>query len=174
MRCTSLASECDDHRRSQQYQIRLRAPRIDEVEAQVCRRQGIGSRQFQAGGKRVQWSRCVTMRQRWPRRTLECNRRRHRRRSGICRNVLVLSDPRDVVRAIDCRGPHSEKMVQNLVWATVYNVMPFRRPLDVYRWGVNRHERGRNRDESFHDHCGLNAQLLRRVKLGPWRLMPGS
>jgi len=27
--------------------------------------------------------------------------------------------------------------------------------------------RDRNRGESFHDHCALNAELPRRVKLGP-------
>lgn len=37
--------------------------------------------------------------------------------------VLVRSDPRDVVGAIELSGATSQKMVQNLVWATAYNLI---------------------------------------------------
>jgi P-type Cu2+ transporter len=37
--------------------------------------------------------------------------------------VLVRNDPRDVVRAIELSRATYRKMIQNLVWATVYNVV---------------------------------------------------
>jgi Cu2+-exporting ATPase len=52
--------------------------------------------------------------------------------------VLVRSDPRDVVGAIElCRATY-RKMVQNLVWATAYNLVaiPVAGGLLV-RWGVD-------------------------------------
>jgi Cu2+-exporting ATPase len=39
------------------------------------------------------------------------------------RIVLVRSDPRDVVRAIELSRATYRKMVQNLVWATAYNLV---------------------------------------------------
>jgi P-type Cu2+ transporter len=37
--------------------------------------------------------------------------------------VLVRSDPRDVLRVIALSGITYKKMIQNLVWATAYNVV---------------------------------------------------
>lgn len=37
--------------------------------------------------------------------------------------VLVRSDPRDVVAAIELSGATCRKMIQNLVWATAYNLI---------------------------------------------------
>ena len=37
--------------------------------------------------------------------------------------VLVRSDPRDVLRVIALSGITYKKMIQNLVWATAYNVI---------------------------------------------------
>jgi Cu2+-exporting ATPase len=40
--------------------------------------------------------------------------------------VLVRSDPRDVVGAIELSRATYRKMIQNLVWATAYNSSPSR------------------------------------------------
>jgi Cu2+-exporting ATPase len=37
--------------------------------------------------------------------------------------VLVRSDPRDVVGAIELSRASYQKMIENLVWATAYNVV---------------------------------------------------
>jgi P-type Cu2+ transporter len=52
--------------------------------------------------------------------------------------VLVRSDPRDVVGAIELSRATYRKMVQNLVWATAYNLVaiPIAAGLFV-RWGLN-------------------------------------
>jgi Cu2+-exporting ATPase len=42
--------------------------------------------------------------------------------------VLVRSDPRDVVGAIELSRATYGKMIQNLVWATAYNLVAIRRP----------------------------------------------
>src|SRR3974390_2009444 len=51
--------------------------------------------------------------------------------------VLVRSDPRDVVGAIELSRATYRKMIQNLVWATAYNLVaiPVAGGLFV-RWGV--------------------------------------
>ena len=69
--------------------------------------------------------------------------------------VLVRSNPRDVVRAIELSRATYRKLVQNLAWATVYNVIAIPAAAGVFiRWGVNLPMSvGGNRDESFHDHC---------------------
>ena len=70
--------------------------------------------------------------------------------------VLVRSDPRDVVSAIELSRATYRKMVQNLVWATGYNLVAIpvamgvpralgHRPADVGR---------RYRDECLDDHRG--------------------
>jgi Cu2+-exporting ATPase len=52
--------------------------------------------------------------------------------------VLVRSDPRDVVGAIEISRAAYRKMVQNLVWATAYSfvAIPIAAGLFV-RWGLN-------------------------------------
>jgi Cu2+-exporting ATPase len=42
--------------------------------------------------------------------------------------VLVRSDPRDVVGAIELSRATYKKMIQNLVWATAYNLVLSRPP----------------------------------------------
>jgi P-type Cu2+ transporter len=45
--------------------------------------------------------------------------------------VLVRSDPRDVVAAIELSRAAYRKMVQNLIWATAYNRIAVRRRIDL-------------------------------------------
>jgi P-type Cu2+ transporter len=86
--------------------------------------------------------------------------------SGI---VLVRSDTRDVVRAIELSRAAYQKMVQNLVWATVYNVIAIPAAAGMFiRWGVNLPMSvGAIAMNLSTIIVALNAQLLRRVKLGP-------
>jgi Cu2+-exporting ATPase len=58
--------------------------------------------------------------------------------------VLVRSDPRDVVAAIELSRAAYRKMVQNLVWATAYNLIAMSTSTII---------------------VALNAQLLRRLKI---------
>src|ERR1700739_906410 len=52
--------------------------------------------------------------------------------------VLVRSDPRDVVSAIELSRASYRKMVQNLVWATAYNLVAIPVAAGLFlRWGVN-------------------------------------
>jgi Cu2+-exporting ATPase len=83
--------------------------------------------------------------------------------------VLVRSDPRDVVRAIQLSQAAYRKMVQNLVWATVYNVIAIPAAAGMFiRWGVNLPMSvGAIAMNLSTIIVALNAQLLRRVKLGP-------
>jgi Cu2+-exporting ATPase len=83
--------------------------------------------------------------------------------------VLVRSDPRDVVRAIELSRAAYRKMVQNLVWATVYNVIAIPAAAGMFiRWGVNLPMSvGAIAMNLSTIVVALNAQLLRRVKLGP-------
>lgn len=51
--------------------------------------------------------------------------------------VLVRSDPRDVPRIIDLSKASYRKMIQNLAWATVYNVIAIPLAAGVLaRWGI--------------------------------------
>ena len=52
--------------------------------------------------------------------------------------ILVRSDPRDVVAAIELSRAAYRKMIQNLVWATAYNLVaiPIAGGLLV-RWGID-------------------------------------
>ena len=51
--------------------------------------------------------------------------------------VLVRSDPRDVVRAIKLSRATYRKMVQNLGWATAYNVIAIPAAAGVFvHWGI--------------------------------------
>jgi len=83
--------------------------------------------------------------------------------------VLVRSDPRDVVRAIELSRAAYRKMVQNLAWATVYNVIAIPAAAGMFiRWGVNLPMSvGAIAMNLSTIIVALNAQLLRRVKLGP-------
>jgi Cu2+-exporting ATPase len=51
--------------------------------------------------------------------------------------VLVRSDPRDVVGAIELSSATYRKMIQNLVWATAYNLVAIPVAAGVLlRWGL--------------------------------------
>jgi Cu2+-exporting ATPase len=52
--------------------------------------------------------------------------------------VLVRSDPRDVVAAIELSRAAYRKMVQNLAWATAYNLIAIPVAAGLFvRWGLN-------------------------------------
>jgi Cu2+-exporting ATPase len=52
--------------------------------------------------------------------------------------VLVRSDPRDVVRAVELSRAAYRKMVQNLVWATAYNLIAIPAAAGLFtRWRIN-------------------------------------
>jgi Cu2+-exporting ATPase len=81
--------------------------------------------------------------------------------------VLVRSDPRDVVGAIELSRATYRKMIQNLVWATAYNVVaiPVAGGLLV-RWGVDLPMSvGAVAMSLSTIIVAVNAQLLRRLKL---------
>jgi len=51
--------------------------------------------------------------------------------------VLVRSDPRDVLRVIALSGITYKKMIQNLVWATAYNVIAIPAAAGAFvHWGI--------------------------------------
>jgi len=82
--------------------------------------------------------------------------------------VLVRSDPRDVVGAIELSRAAYRKMVQNLVWATAYNsiAIPVAAGL-LLRWGVELPMSVGAVAMSLSTLIvAVNAQLLRTVKLG--------
>jgi len=81
--------------------------------------------------------------------------------------VLVRSDPRDVVSAIELSRASYRKMVQNLVWATAYNLVaiPVAGGLLV-RWGLDLPMSvGAVAMSLSTIIVAANAQLLRRLKL---------
>jgi Cu2+-exporting ATPase len=81
--------------------------------------------------------------------------------------VLVRSDPRDVVAAIELSRATYRKMIQNLVWATAYNLVaiPVAGGLLV-RWGLDLPMSvGAVAMSLSTIIVAANAQLLRRVKL---------
>ncbi len=83
--------------------------------------------------------------------------------------VLVRSDPRDVVGAIKLSRATYRKMIQNLVWATAYNLIaiPVAGGLLV-RWGLDLPMSvGAIAMSLSTIIVAANAQLLRRVKLRP-------
>ena len=83
--------------------------------------------------------------------------------------VLVRSDPRDVVGAIELSRASYRKMMQNLVWASAYNVVaiPIAGGLLV-RWGFDLPMSvGAVAMSLSTIIVAANAQLLRRVKLQP-------
>jgi len=81
--------------------------------------------------------------------------------------VLVRSDPRDVVGAIELSRAAYRKMVQNLVWATAYNLVAI--PVAggvLVRWGVDLPMSiGAVAMSLSTIIVAVNAQLLRRLKL---------
>ena len=90
--------------------------------------------------------------------------------------VLVRSDPRDVVSAIELSRAAYRKMIQNLVWATAYNVVaiPVAAGLLV-RWGVDLPMSvGAVAMSLSTIIVAVNAQLLRRLKLqrAPVKVQP--
>jgi Cu2+-exporting ATPase len=81
--------------------------------------------------------------------------------------VLVRSDPRDVVGAIELSRATYRKMIQNLVWATAYNIVaiPVAAGLLV-RWGVDLPMSvGAVAMSLSTIIVAVNAQLLRRLEL---------
>jgi len=83
--------------------------------------------------------------------------------------VLVRSDPRDVVGAIELSRAAYRKMIQNLVWATAYNLVAIPVAAGVLvRWGVDLPMSvGAVAMSLSTIIVAANAQLLRRLKLQP-------
>ena len=81
--------------------------------------------------------------------------------------VLVRSDPRDVVGAIELSRATYQKMVQNLIWATAYNLVAI--PVAggvLVRWGLDLPMSvGAVAMSLSTIIVAVNAQLLRRLKL---------
>jgi Cu2+-exporting ATPase len=83
--------------------------------------------------------------------------------------VLVRSDPRDVVGAIELSRATYKKMIQNLVWATGYNLVAIPVAMGVLvPWGIDLPMAvGAIAMSLSTIIVAANAQLLRRVKLRP-------
>jgi P-type Cu2+ transporter len=81
--------------------------------------------------------------------------------------VLVRSDPRDVVSAIELSRASYRKMVQNLVWATAYNIVAIPAAGGLFvRWGLNLPMSVGAVAMNFSTIIvAVNAQLLRRLRL---------
>jgi Cu2+-exporting ATPase len=81
--------------------------------------------------------------------------------------VLVRNDPRDVVAAIELSRATYRKMIQNLVWATAYNLVAIPAAAGLFvRWGVELPMSvGAVAMNSSTIIVALNAQLLRRLRL---------
>ena len=81
--------------------------------------------------------------------------------------VLVRSDPRDVVGAIELSRATYRKMVQNLVWATGYNVVAIPVAAGVLvPWGIDLPMAvGAVAMSASTIIVAANAQLLRRLRL---------
>ena len=81
--------------------------------------------------------------------------------------VLVRNDPRDVVAAIELSRATYRKMIQNLVWATAYNLVAIPAAAGLFvRWGVELPMSvGAVAMNSSTIIVAVNAQLLRRMKL---------
>jgi Cu2+-exporting ATPase len=83
--------------------------------------------------------------------------------------VLVRSDPRDVVGAIELSRASYRKMVQNLVWATGYNVLAIPVAAGILvPWGIDLPMAAGALAMSLSTVIvALNAQLLRTLRLRP-------
>jgi Cu2+-exporting ATPase len=81
--------------------------------------------------------------------------------------VLVRSDPRDVVAAIELSRATYRKMVQNLVWATGYNLVAIPVAMGVLTpWGIDLSMAvGAIAMSASTIVVAVNAQLLRRLRL---------
>ena len=81
--------------------------------------------------------------------------------------VLVRSDPRDVVGAIELSRAAYRKMVQNLVWATAYNLIAIPVAAGLFvRWRIDLPMSvGAIAMSTSTLIVALNAQLLRRLKI---------
>jgi Cu2+-exporting ATPase len=81
--------------------------------------------------------------------------------------VLVRSDPRDVVGAIELSRATYRKMIQNLVWATAYNLVAIPVAAGLFvRWGLNLPmSLGAVAMSLSTIIVAANAQLLRRLNL---------
>ena len=81
--------------------------------------------------------------------------------------VLVRSDPRDVVGAIELSRATYRKMVQNLIWATAYNLIAIPVAAGLFvRWRLDLPMSvGAIAMSMSTIIVALNAQLLRRLKL---------
>jgi Cu2+-exporting ATPase len=81
--------------------------------------------------------------------------------------VLVRSDPRDVVGAIELSRATYRKMIQNLFWATAYNLVAIPVAGGIFvRWGFDLPMSvGAVAMSVSTIIVAANAQLLRRVKL---------
>ncbi|HEV8403368.1 MAG TPA: copper-translocating P-type ATPase [Candidatus Limnocylindrales bacterium] len=81
--------------------------------------------------------------------------------------VLVRSDPRDVVAAIELSRATYDKMVQNLVWATGYNLVAIPVAMGIFvPWGIDLPMAvGAIAMSLSTIIVAANAQLLRRVRL---------
>ena len=87
-------------------------------------------------------------------------------RPGI---VLVRSDPRDVVGAIELSRATYRKMIQNLVWATGYNLVAIPVAMGLLvPWGIDLPMAAGAVAMSVSTIIvAANAQLLRRLDLKP-------
>ena len=81
--------------------------------------------------------------------------------------ILVRSDPRDVVGAIELSRATYRKMIQNLIWATAYNLIAIPVAAGVLlRWRLDLPMSvGAIAMSMSTIIVALNAQLLRRLKL---------
>ncbi len=84
--------------------------------------------------------------------------------------VLVRSDPRDVVRATELSRATYRKMVQNLLWATAYNLIAIPVAAGIFiHWKLDLPmSLGAMAMSLSTIIVALNAQLLRRLKRGHW------
>ncbi len=85
--------------------------------------------------------------------------------------VLVRSDPRDVAGAIELSRAAYRKMIQNLVWATAYNLVAIPVAAGVLvPWGIDLPMAvGAIAMSASTIIVAANAQLLRRIRIGPAR-----
>ena len=81
--------------------------------------------------------------------------------------VLVRSDPRDVVGSIELSRASYNKMIQNLVWATGYNLVAIPLAMGLFvPWGIDLPmAAGAIAMSASTIIVAANAQLLRRLKL---------
>jgi len=81
--------------------------------------------------------------------------------------ALVRSDPRDVVGAIELSRATYRKLIQNLIWATVYNLLAIPVAAGLFaRWGLELPMSAGAVVMSLSTIIvAANAQLLRRLKL---------